>query len=80
MLAWTGAIGAAVLGSTLIGWLLLRTVEETFLALLMAIGAGGMFYLTITKLLPEAEERQYQQSAGLATTAGFLLIFALAKL
>ena len=46
----------------------------------MAIGAGGMFYLTITKLLPEAEERQYQQSAGLATTAGFLLIFALAKL
>jgi ZIP family zinc transporter len=80
ILAWTAVIAASVLGSALIGWLLLRTIAPALLALLMASGAGGMFYLTITKLLPEAEERQYQQSAAIAVTVGFLLILALSKL
>ena len=39
-----------------------------------------MFYLTITDLVPEAEARQYQQSAGLACGAGFMTIFVLSNL
>lgn len=80
ILGWTATIGAAVLGSAIIGWLLLRQLDPAVLAFLMATGAGGMFYLTVAKLLPEAEERHYQQSAALATTAGFLLIVALSHL
>lgn len=79
ILGWTTAIGAAVLGSALAGWLLLRGISPRTLAFLIASGAGGMFYLTITKLLPEAEERQYQQSAAIFVTAGFLLILAISE-
>ena len=37
----------------------------------------GMLYLTVTDLVPEAEERQYQQVPGLAMGAGFICIFTL---
>jgi ZIP family zinc transporter len=36
-----------------------------------------MFYLTVTDLVPEAEQRHYQQSAAVAIGAGFMTIFAL---
>jgi ZIP family zinc transporter len=39
-----------------------------------------MLNLTVTDLLPEAEERHYQQSAALALAAGFMTIFALGQL
>ena len=39
-----------------------------------------MFYLTVTDLVPEAEERHYQQSAAVAIGAGFMAIFALSHL
>jgi ZIP family zinc transporter len=77
ILGWTGLIGAAVLGSALAGWLLLRGLPEPLLGLLFAVGAGGMFYLTVTDLVPEAEEHQYQQSAAIAMALGFMAIFAL---
>jgi ZIP family zinc transporter len=38
-----------------------------------------MFYLTITDLVPQAEERHYQQSGAIATAAGFVTIFALSS-
>lgn len=44
------------------------------------MGAGGMFYLTITDLVPEAEAHQFQQSAALAVEVGFLAILALSEL
>ncbi|MGH7127732.1 MAG: ZIP family metal transporter [Planctomycetaceae bacterium] len=77
ILGWTGLIAAAVLGSALAGWFLLRGLSEPVLGCLLAAGGGGMFYLTITDLVPHAEEWHYQQSAAIATAAGFLLIFAL---
>jgi zinc transporter, ZIP family len=80
ILGWTGLIGAALLASTLVGWLLLRGLPQPVLGFLLAVGGGGMFYLTITNLVPESEERQYQQSAALAAAAGFLASLALAKL
>lgn len=39
-----------------------------------------MFYLTVTDLLPEAEQRHYQQSAALAMATGFMTIFVLGRL
>lgn len=80
ILGWTGLIGAAVLVSTLASWFLLRGLAPSVLGFLFAMGGGGMFYLTVTDLLPEAEERQYQQFAGIAVGAGFLVILALSAL
>ena len=36
-----------------------------------------MFYIAITDLVPISQERQYQQSAGLATALGFLIALAI---
>lgn len=79
-LGWTGLIAAAVLASALVGWFLLKDLAAPVLALMFAAGAGGMFYLTVTDLLPESQERHYQQSSGLSIAAGFLTIFVLAQL
>lgn len=80
VLIWTGAIGGAVFVSALAGWLLLKDLPQPVLGWLFAFGAGGMFYLTVTDLVPEAEQRHFQQSAALATAAGFLLILVLSHL
>jgi zinc transporter, ZIP family len=78
VLKWTGLIGISLLSSALAGWLLLRGLPQPILGFLVAVG-GGMFYLTMTDLVPEAEERQYQQSAALAIGAGFMTIFVLGQ-
>lgn len=79
VMGWTGLIGAALLASAVAGWLLLRGLPQAVLAFLFATGAGGMFYLTVTDLVPEAEEHQYQQSAAIAIAAGFMVIFILSE-
>jgi zinc transporter, ZIP family len=80
ILFWTGLIGISLFASAVLGWLLLRDLSTTMMGVLIAAGAGGMFYLTITDLVPEAESHHYNQSAAIATAAGFLLIFALSRL
>lgn len=77
-LIWTSTIGASLFVAATAGLILLQSLSQGVLAFLLSIGAGSMFYLTITDLVPEAEEHQYQQSAGLAATVGFLvaLVFA----
>jgi ZIP family zinc transporter len=77
VLKWTGLIGASLLGSALIGWFALRGLPDPLLGFLFALGGGGMFYLTVTDLVPESEKRQYQQSAALAIGAGFVMMLAL---
>lgn len=79
ILGWTTLIGASDLGSALAGWFFLRGLGERPLGVLLAAGAGAMFYLTVTDLLPEAEERQYQQSGGLAASVGFMAVFVLVQ-
>jgi len=79
ILRWTGLIGVSLLGSALVGWFLLRGLPGPALGFLFATGAGGMFYLTVTDLVPQAEERHYQQSAALAMAVGFLVILALSR-
>jgi ZIP family zinc transporter len=78
-LKWTGLIGLSLFSSALAGWFLLRGLPTSVLGSLFAVGAGGMLYLTVTDLLPEAEEHHYQQSAALALAAGFMTIFALGQ-
>ena len=80
VLKWTGLIGVSLFGSAIVGWFALRGLSQAVLGTLIAAGAGGMFYLTVTDLLPEAEERHYQQSAALAIAAGFMTILALGHL
>ena len=75
--AWTGLIGLALFSSAAAGWLVLRDMADVVMGTLLAIGAGGMFYLVVTDLLPRSAKTQYQQSAALAGLTGFLLIFAL---
>ena len=77
ILAWTGLIGFALFAAATVGWLVLRDMADGVTGTLLAIGAGGMFYLTVTDLLPRSAKTQYQQSAALAAGAGFLLMFAL---
>jgi ZIP family zinc transporter len=79
VLGWTGLIGVVVLASSVVGWLLLRDVPAPLLAVLFAAAGGGMLYLTVTDLIPGGQERQYQQSAALATGAGFLVVLTLSS-
>jgi ZIP family zinc transporter len=78
-LGWTGLIGASLFASAMIGWFLLRGLPPSVLGFLFAVGGGAMFYLTMTDLVPDAEERHFQQSAALAIAAGFLTSFALSQ-
>lgn len=80
VLGWTSLIGLSLLASAIGGWFFLRNLSEAVLGGLLAAGAGGMFYLTVTDLVPKAEEHQFQQSAAFAIAAGFLLLFGLAGL
>jgi len=79
VLGWTALIGAAVFVSALCG-ALLRDIPQPVIGALFALGAGGIFYLTVTQLIPQAEEQQYQQSAALAIALGFVVILVLTRL
>lgn len=77
---WTGTIGAALFVSSVAGWLVFRGLPQSILGFLFAVGGGGMFYLTITDLVPPAEQWHYQQSAAVACAVGFLIIYLLSQL
>ncbi len=77
VLGWTGAIAVALFASSLVSWAAVQSVPDGLLGFLIAAGAGGMFYLTVTELVPEAELRHYQHSSALAATAGFIAMIAL---
>lgn len=80
ILFWTSLIGAALFASAMVGWFALKGLSESVQGLLFALGAGGMFYLTVADLVPEAESHQYQQSAALALGCGFLTVLVLSQL
>ena len=80
ILKWTGLIGASLFGAALVGWYFLQGIAEAWLGFLTAVGAGGMVYLTVTDLVPEADKYQYQQSAAVAFGAGFLLAFVVSRI
>ncbi len=79
-MVWTGTIGAALFASAMAGWFLLRGLPDEVLGSLLALGAGAMFYLTVSDLLPEAESHHFQQSAAIATAIGFLTVMVLSHL
>lgn len=80
IIGWTSLIGLAVFSAALLGWFLLSGLSQTVLGILFAAGTGGMFYLTITDLVPEAEARHFQQSSAIANAAGFLLMMTLSQM
>lgn len=80
ILGWTSLIGASLFVSAMAGWFLFRNLPQQTLGLLLAGGAGAMFYLTMTQLVPEAESHQFQQSSAVAAGCGLLVIFTLSHL
>lgn len=80
ILGWTTLIGINLFASALAGWFLLRGLPKPALGLLLASGAGAMFYLTVAELVPEAEAHQFRQSSAIACAAGLLVIFTLSQL
>ena len=80
ILGWTGLIGMSLFVSAMAGWFLLRSLPQAALGVMLASGAGGMFYLTMTELVPEAESHQFQQSSAIAAGTGLLVIFTLSNL
>ena len=77
---WTGWIGLSLAVSAFAGYLLLKDIPPAWQATLTAIGAGAMFYVATSGLVPEAEENQFEQSGALATAAGFLTILVISQL
>jgi ZIP family zinc transporter len=79
VLGWTALVGMSLLASAVVGWLALRDAGGGLVGVLQAAGGGGMLYLTVSALVPPAEERQYQGSGALATGAGFLVMLLLVE-
>jgi zinc transporter, ZIP family len=80
ILLWTSAVGGALFVSAVLGWLTLQGLSTTILGTLLAAGAGGILYLTVTELVPNAHERHFQQSGALAAMIGFVVMVVLADL
>ncbi len=78
VLFWTGLIGVIVIVQTLVGWSVLRGVSPSLQGFMFGVPAGGMLYLAITELVPGSQKRHFQQSAGLATLGGVLIVMVLA--
>lgn len=79
-LIWTSLVGLALFVPAVMAWLLLGRVNPDLHAVLLAAGAGGLLYLTLTDLLPEAQQRHYQQSAAVAGGAAFALVMVISRL
>lgn len=79
VLRWTSLVGASLLVSAIAGWVLFRGAEAGMVGFLQAAGGGGMFYLTVSALVPPSEEKQYEGSGAIATGVGFLVILVLAE-
>jgi ZIP family zinc transporter len=80
IMAWTSVMGGALFASAMAGWFLLKGLPGATLGVLLAAGAGGMFYLAVTDLVPEAEAHQYQESSAIAIGAGFIATMVLSEL
>lgn len=79
-LLWTALIGLALFVPAVLAWLVLRDVPAEVHGLLVAAGGGAMLFLTLSDLLPEGQERQYQQSSALAAGTAILIILVLSTL
>ena len=79
VLRWTLIMASAMFISALVGGFILNDLSNSVLALMFAFAAGGMFYITITELVPTSAKYHFQQSSALATAFGFLVILVLAR-
>jgi ZIP family zinc transporter len=79
VIKWTGLIGISLLVSAVGGYFLLSKLPEFWQGSLTALGAGAMFYLATTGLVPEAESHQFEKSSGLAAVAGFMMMIVITQ-
>jgi zinc transporter, ZIP family len=78
-LRWGIWIGVTTVISAVLGWFALRDLPAVIHGAVFAAGAGGMLYLTVTQLVPEAEAEHYQHSSAVAAAIGFLTILILSE-
>jgi ZIP family zinc transporter len=78
-LRWGIWIALTTIIAAVVGWFALRDVSAVIHGAVFSAGAGGMLYLTVTQLVPEAEAEQYQQSSAVAAAIGFLTILILSE-
>jgi zinc transporter, ZIP family len=79
VLRWSVWIAVTTVAAALAGWFVLRGLPAAVHAAVFAAGGGGMLYLTVTELVPEAEAEHYQQSSALATAVGLLIVLILSE-
>jgi ZIP family zinc transporter len=79
-LRWGIMIGVTTVIAAVVGWFALRDVPAGVHGGVFAAGAGGMLYLTVTQLVPEAEAEHYQHSSAVAAAIGFLTILILSEI
>jgi zinc transporter, ZIP family len=77
---WTAVVGLALFVSAAASWFLLRDLPAEVTGGLVAAAAGAMLYLVLSDLLPEGQERQFQQSSVLAAGLAFAAILVLSTL
>jgi ZIP family zinc transporter len=77
---WTALIGLALFVPAVVAWLVLRDLPAGIHGVLVAAGGGAMLYLTLSDLLPEGQERQFQQSSALAAGTGVALVLVISTL
>lgn len=77
---WTGTAGLALFLPAAVAWFALRELPILVHGALVAGAAGAMLYLTFSDLLPEGQQRHYQQSAALAGASGFAVVLVLSSL
>jgi ZIP family zinc transporter len=79
-LVWTALIGLALFIPAVVAWLVLREIPTELHGVLVAAGGGAMLYLTLSDLLPEGQERQYQQSSALAAGTAVAMVLVVSTL
>ncbi|MCD6028256.1 MAG: putative rane protein [Thermomicrobiales bacterium] len=79
-LRWGIWIAVITLIAAVVGWFVLGNLPAVIHGAVFAAGAGGMLYLTVTQLVPEAEAEHYQQSSAVAAALGFLAILVLSEM
>lgn len=79
VIKWTSLIGLSLILSALAGYFVLSQLPPFWQGALTAVGAGAMFYLATTGLVPESESHQFEKSSGLSSCACFIAIIVVTQ-
>lgn len=79
-LGWTSLIGGTVVVAALTAWILFSGAGREVVAILLSFVAGGLLYLTITQIIPEAQVLRHEREVGISAGLGFIAVLVLSSL